>query len=168
MPFSEKYAIVLDQMNPDILITPFIRRHLGTQALVELQQIWQEGIELIPEEASDEEKYEIAYGNFIWQAKSNFSFIRKNMGEEGIEQFKLAEIESLKRKNASPALYLLGLVRLISPGSAFTMTAKQMAYQFQWITPSSLVELTRDTAVFEIPRCKILDYTDIEDVCLTG
>ena len=76
--------------------------------------------------------------------------------------------KELKRKNAGLTLFILGLVRAISPGSAFTMTAKQMAYQFQWITPSSLIELTRDRAVFDIPRCKVLDFPDSEDICLIG
>jgi len=165
MPYSEKYAIVLDQTNPDALIAPFIRKHLGDGALVELQKIWQEGVNPIPEDASDEKKYEIAYSNFMWRAKSNLSFIHSHLNEDGIEQFKVAEIKVLKQKNASPALLILGLVRAISPGTAFTMTAKQMAYQFQWITPSSLVELTRDKAVFNIPRCKVLDFPDTEDVC---
>jgi len=168
MPQSEKYAIMLDQTKPDVLIVPFIRKHLSDQALVELQKIWQKGVKSVPDDASDEEKYEIAYSNFIWRAKSNLSFIRRHLGEDGIEQFKLAEVEELKRKNASPALFILGLVRAISPGFAFTMTAKKMAYQFQWITPASLVELTRNIAVFKIPRCKILDFQDSEDLCLIG
>jgi hypothetical protein len=168
MPYSEKYAVVLDQTKPDVLIMPFIRKHLGDQALIELQKIWQKGIKPIPEDASGEEKYEVAYCNFIWRAKSNINFIRIHLGEDGIEQFKLAEVEELKRKNAGLTLFILGLVRAISPGSAFTMTAKQMAYQFQWITPASLIELTHDRAVFDIPRCKVLDFPDSEDICLIG
>lgn len=169
MPYSEKYAIVLDQTRPDdALISPFIQKHLGDQALAELQSIWQEGVKPVPEDASDENKYEIAYSNFIWRAKSNFSFIRRRLGEDGIEQFALAEVEVLKRKNASPSLLILGLLRAISPGLAFNMTARQMAYQFQWITPASLVELTRNRAVFDIPRCKVLDFPDSEDLCVIG
>ena len=169
MPFSEKYAIVLEQTKPDdTLITPFIRKHLGDQALIELQKIWQEGVKSFPEDASYEEKYEIAYSYFIWRAKSNLSFIRRHMGESGIEQFKLAEVEELKQKNASPALFILGMVRAVSPSLAFMMTAKQMIYQFQWITPFSIVERVRNRVVFDIPRCKILDFPDSEDLCLIG
>lgn len=167
MPYSEKYAIVLDKMKPDdVLISPLIQKHLGAKALVELQNIWQEGVKPVPEDASDEEKYEIAYSNLIWRGKSNLTFIRKHLGEGGIEQFKLAQVEELKRKNASPALFILGLLRAISPGLAFIMTAKQMAYQIQWLTPLSLVELTRNRAVFNIPRCKVIDFPDSEDLCL--
>ncbi len=167
MPYSEKYAIVLDKMKPDdVLISPFIQKHLGARALVELQNTWQEGVKPVPEDAADEEKYEIAYSNLIWRGKSNLSFIRRHLGEDGIKQFKLAQVEELKRKNASPALLILGLLRATSPGLAFIMTAKKMAYQIQWLTPLSLVELTRNRAVFNIPRCKVIDFPDSEDLCL--
>jgi len=59
MPYSEKYAIVLDKIKPDdVLISPFIQKHLGEQALIELQKLWQEGVKPIPGDASDEVKYE--------------------------------------------------------------------------------------------------------------
>ena len=167
MPYSEKYAIVLDKIKPDdVLISPFIQKHLGEQALIELQKLWQEGVKPIPGDASDEVKYEIAYSNLMWQGKSSLKFIRMHLGEDGVEQYKLAQVEELKRKNASPALIILGLLRAVSPGFAFVMTAKKMAYQIQWLTPLSLVELTRNRAVFNIPRCKVIDFPDTEDICL--
>ncbi len=167
MPYSEKYAIVLDKIKPDdVLISPFIKKHLDEQALIELQKLWQEEVKPIPEDASDEVKYEIAYSNLMWQGKSSLKFIRMHLGEDGVEQYKLAQVEELKRKNASPALIMLGLLRAVSPGFAFVMTAKKMAYQFQWITPFSLAELNRDKAVFNIPRCKVIDFPDNEDACI--
>jgi hypothetical protein len=169
MPYSEKYAKVIDSMKFDeTFILPFVQEHLGDQAAAEIKKTWQEGAKSIPETASFEEKYEIAYSNWIWLAKNTFSFIRKRMGEEGIKRFERAEVEALKRKNASPALLVLKLVRIFSPGTAFTMTSKQMGYQFQWLTPFTVPELTRHRTVFNIPRCKILDYPDTEDMCLLG
>jgi len=169
MPYSEKYTIMLDNMKlGDTLIPSFVQKHLGNQAVVELQGIWREGVKPIPGDASFEEKYEIAYGNWIWRGKSTFSFIGKQMGEDGIEQFKRAQVEALKRKNAGPALFLLRLVRALSPGSAFKMTANQMTYRLQWITPFSVSELTRHRVVYDIPRCKILDFPDSEDLCVIG
>ncbi|MFC1910811.1 hypothetical protein ACFLXC_05995, partial [Chloroflexota bacterium] len=109
-----------------------------------------------------------AYSNWIWMAKSAYDFIRNQMGEEGIEKFDRAEVEGLKRKNSGPALLLLGIIRMFSPDTAFTMTAKQMAYQLQWLTPFSVSQLDRDKAVFDIPKCKIIDYPETEDICLVG
>jgi len=169
MPYEEKYAIVTDNIKFDeTFILPLVQEYLGDQAVTEIKKTWQEGTKPIPEGASFEEKYEITYGNWIWMVKSVYSFIRKQMGEEGIKKFERADVEALKRKNAGPALFLLGLVRVFSPGSAFTMTAKQMVYQLQWITPFSVSELTRERAVMNIPHCKILDSPETEDICLVG
>ena len=97
MTYSKKYASVLDNIKLDDTFTPsFIEKHLGDQAVDKLQRIWQEGLKPIPEDASVEEKYEIAYGNWIWMGKSNLSFIRKRLGEDGIEQLKRADVEALK------------------------------------------------------------------------
>jgi hypothetical protein len=63
---------------------------------------------------------------------------------------------------------MLKVIRAFSPGAAFEMTAKQMGYQLQWLTPFSVPELTRHKAVLNIPRCKILDFPDTEDICLVG
>jgi hypothetical protein len=169
MTYSEKYAKVIDNIRFDkSFIFPFVQKHLGDQAVSELKGIWQKGFKPIPEEASFVEKYEVAYGNWIWLAKNIYPFIRKQMGEDGLEKFERAEVEALIKKNASPALFLLKFIRLFSPGTAFAMTCKQMGYQFQWITPFSVPELTQNKAVLDIPRCKILDFPDTEDMCLLG
>jgi hypothetical protein len=165
MPYSEKYTIIVDNMN-DTFVPSFVQKHLGDQPVVELRRIWEEGIKTVPDDASFEEKYEIAYGNWVWMAKSSLTLIRERLGEDGIEQFKRAMVEALKRKNAGPALFFLGLVRALSPNTAFKMIANKFTYQLQWITPFSLSELTRHRVVYDIPRCKILDYPGSEDLCV--
>lgn len=169
MPYSEKYAKVTDNIKFDeSFILPFVKKYSGDQTVGELKGIWQKGFKPIPEGASFEEKYEIAYGNWIWLAKNIYPFIRKRMGEDGLKEFERAEIEGLIKKNASPALFMLKIIRAFSPGTAFAMTCKQMGYQFQWLTPFSMPELNRDKAVLDVPRCKILDFPDTEDMCLIG
>jgi hypothetical protein len=169
MPYSEKYAKVTDNIKFDeSFILPFVKKHLGDQPVSELKGIWQKGFKPIPEEASFEEKYEVAYGNWIWLAKNIYPLVRKEMGEDGLKKFEHAEVEALIKKNASPALLPLKFIRLFSPGTAFAMTCKQMGYQFQWITPFSVTELTRHRGVLDIPRCKILDFPDTDDMCLLG
>jgi hypothetical protein len=54
--------------------------NLGEQAAAEIKKTWQKGTNSIPETSSFEEKYEIAYRNWIWLAKNTFSFVRKHMG----------------------------------------------------------------------------------------
>jgi hypothetical protein len=169
MPYSEKYAKVIDNMKFDeSFIFPFVQKHLGDKAVSELEGLWQKGFRPIPEGASFEEKYEVAYGNWIWLAKNIYLFLRKQMGEDGLNKFERAEVDALIKKNASPALLLLKFIRLFSPGTAFAMTSKQMGYQLQWLTPFTMPESTQNKAVLDIPRCKILDFPDIDDICLVG
>jgi hypothetical protein len=169
MPYSEKYAKVVDNMKFDeSFIIPFVQKHLGDRAVSELKGVWQKGFKPIPERASFEEKYEVAYGNWIWLAKNIYPFVRKQMGEDGLKKFERAEVEALRKKNASPALLLLKLIKLFSPSTAFAMTSKQMGYQLQWLTPFTMPELTQNKAVLDIPHCKILDFPDTDDICLVG
>jgi hypothetical protein len=167
--YSEKYAKVIDNMKFDeTFIVPFVREHLGDQAVAEVRKTWEEGIKPVPEGASFEKKYEVAYANWIWLAKNIYPFIRKQMGEDGLKKFERAEVEALIKKNASPALFTLKIIRAFSSGTAFGMTAKQMAYELQWLTPYSVPELTHTKAVLDIPRCKILDFPDTDDICIVG
>jgi len=169
MPYSEKYAMVIDSTKfYESLLFPFVQKHLGDQVVSELKGIIQSGFKPIPEVTSFKEKYEVAYANWIWLAKNTFSFIRKQMGEDGLKKFERTEVQALIKKNASPALFMLKIIRAFSPGTAFGMTAKQMAYQLQWINSYSVPELTHTKAVLDIPRCKILDFPDTEDICLVG
>ena len=169
MPYSKKYAKVIDNMKFDeTFILPFVQKHLGDQAGAEIRKTWQEGMKPIPSGGSFEEKYEVAYANWIWLAKNIYPFIRKRMGEDGLKKFERAEVEGLIKKNANPALFMLKIIRAFSSGTAFGMTAKQMAYQLQWLTPYSVPELTHTKAVLDIPRCKILDFPDTEDICFVG
>ena len=169
MLYSEKYSTVLDNTSLiDSFVTTFVRKHLGDQALTELNKTRQTGGKPIPEDAAFEEKYEIAYSNWIWTAKNAYSFIRSHMDEEGLREFQRADVEALKRENAGPALWLLRLIRAVSPSSAFKMVAKKMAYSLQWMTPYTVSELTQHRAVFDIPRCKILDFPGTDHMCQTG
>ena len=97
--------------------------------------------------------------------KSGFKIIREHMGEEGIELYERTEVEMLKRENASLSLYFLNFIRAISTGTAFKMTAKEFAHRLQWLTPFSVKELNQHQTVYDIPRCKILDYPETDDLC---
>lgn len=169
MPYEEKYRLAIDNLKyHENSIQPLVGKLFGDQAVAELKRTSQEGIKPIPEGASFEEKYEIAYGNWVWLGKSVYKLIRKKMGEEGIKKFERPNVEALKRKNASPALFFLGLIRVFSPSLAFTMIVRKMAYQLQWLTPFSVSELTKSRAVLNIPHCKILDSPETEDFCLVA
>jgi len=169
MPYEERYEKALVSMKAhEAFISSFIQEHLDDQAVAKLKGVWQEGVKPIPEDASFEEKYEVTYGNWVWETKNAYRFIRERLGKEGLQQFVHTEVEGHKREYAGPAVFLLRVVRAFSPGSAFEMLAKKAAYQMQWLTPFSVSELTQERAVFDVPRCKLLDFRDTNDMCFYG
>jgi hypothetical protein len=101
-------------------------------------------------------------------AKSTYSYIRRQLGSEGIQQFERAEVEMLKRTTAGLTMFLLRFLRAIAPGSAFILVAKQTAYQLQWVTPFSVDELSGEKMVVTVPRCQMMDFTGTEDMCSVG
>jgi hypothetical protein len=169
MPFDEKYSSILGYTKLlEDFVLPLVEKNLGVQKIAKLRKIWRNDEKAIPESASDEEKYETAYGNWLRKWASAYNFVSHNLGEKGIEEFKHEDAEALKRKNSSPALLLLKLVRAVSPKTAFRTLAKQMSYQLQVFTPFSVSELSGTKLVINAPHCKILDYPDSEAACLVG
>jgi hypothetical protein len=169
IPVKEKLDHVLE--NSDIyesFLPNLIVQHLGSQAVQELRQSWSEGLRPIPPGTPVDDQYEIAYANWIWLAQTNLHFIREKMGEEGLRLFEDAEVEALKRQNSSPSLWMLALIRAVAPGTAFRMTARNFAYQLQWLTPFTVVDLSKRQFVASITRCKILGYPGSEEVCQIG
>jgi hypothetical protein len=169
MPYDEKYGSVLDYMKLlEDFVLPLVKEDLGDEKVAELKSIWQKESEPIPEGASHKEKYEAAYCNWLRNWASAFNFVSKHLGESGTEKFKHEDAEALKRKNASPALFILRLMRAISPQTAFRTFAKQMAYQLQVFTPFSISELTGHRMVANLPHCKVLDAQGCDDFCIVG
>jgi hypothetical protein len=168
MPVKEKYDLLTATIKQDSFTPLFIGEHLGNQAQEEYGQECQKVSKAVPENAPDKEKYEIDYGNWVSTGGVAFDFIKKRMGEEGLQKYIKADVEEIKKANASPALILLKMIKFVSPGTAFLMMAKRMAYQLQWITAYSVTELSRNKVVMEIPHCKVLDYPGSEGSCLIG
>jgi hypothetical protein len=166
MPYKEKYAMVLSNMKIEGPGMAFIAKQLGKQAVAELQQAFQKGIKPIPKNASDREKYDIASSNLSWKGGTKYSFVKSRLGEEGINQCVQVDVGFLKTVTPRPALVLMGLVRAISQGAAFTMIIKQMAYKFQYGGPTTLSELSRNRAVMEVNHCNMLNFPGGENMCI--
>ena len=169
MPFAEKYAHALEYTKLlETFVPTLLRKHLGDKAVMELKSRWEKVVEPIPNNASDETKYEVTYRNWVRQWEGAFNLIRAQLGEEGVEEFTHADINTLKKENSSPALLLLKVLQALSPSFAFSLTSKQMAYQLQWFTLFTVPELTGRKAVLNIPSSKILDSPEGEVVCQVG
>jgi hypothetical protein len=169
MSSNEKFNRLCDTMEMEReFIIPFVSMNLGRHALEDLHAIWSQGVNMIPDNTPYEDRYEIAYGNWVRMAKNSYNFIRERMGDVGIKQFERAHIDALKKKNAGLSMALLKIMRSVSSGTAFTFIARQILYEIQWFTPYSLMELSPDTARIDIENCKILDFPDTNDLCLIG
>lgn len=166
MPAKEKYDNIAAAIKLTSYVDGFIEKNLGSKALAEYQEESRKGIKPIPENASDEEKYEIIYSNFMWMGATLFSFVRKRMGENGLNHIIRTDVEELKRANASPAMWMVKLIKALAPGTAFTMMAKKIAYNLQWTTPFTVPELSRNRMVMDVPHCKVLDYPGADDICV--
>jgi len=169
MPYDEKYSSVLSYMKLlDDNVLSFVEKELGAQKVAELGTIWQNVTQTIREDATYEEKFNIAYGNWVRKYASAFNFVSDNLGENGVEKFKDTAVEALKQKISGPAMFLLKLMRAISPQTAFRTFAKQMSYQWQVYTPLSVSELSGNRLVVHTSHCKLLDYPDSEVCCTVG
>jgi hypothetical protein len=173
MPYEEKYRGVLDYMNMLAgFVLPIVEKDLGIQKVAELKAIWQNETKLIRDDASHEEKFKIAYGNWMRNWASAYTFVEANLGEKGIEEFKnedeYANVESLKRKAGRPALLLLKFMRAVSPSTAFQTLAKQMSYGLQVFTPFSVSELSGNQLALDARPCMVADQTNSGSVCTVG
>ncbi len=166
MRYRGKYQMVLSNMKIEGPGMAFIEERLGKQAVTDLHQEFQKGIRPIPENASDREKYDLACSNLSWMGGTKYSFVKSRLGEEGIKQCVQVDVGFLKTVTPRPALLLMGLIRAFSPGAAFTMMIKQMAYKFQYGGPTKLPELSRNKAVMEVKPCSMLSHPGGENMCI--
>lgn len=166
MPPREKFELVTQNLAMvRRAARAFVQDQLGPAAVQEMENRWQEGTVAPPPGASWAEQYEAAFATLMHTGQTAYGFVREKLGEDGVEQFGQAEANALIEENASPALWMLALVRAFMPGRAFKMTAEQFAYKFQWLTPFTVAELSKQRAVYDIPACKILDYPGTDDLC---
>ncbi|MCJ7571594.1 MAG: hypothetical protein MUO82_06935 [Candidatus Thermoplasmatota archaeon] len=166
---EKKYDAILNYMKlTESYVVPLVRENLGEQKVEELKKIWREQQKQISEDASSEEKYETAFSNWLRKWENSYDFVRKNLGEKGTEKFKRLAIEAIKKDIPSPAVYFLGIMKVISPKSAFKAIAKQIINQTQVFTPFSVIELTNNRLVLDIPHCKVLEHPCGENFCAVG
>lgn len=169
MPYGEKYEKVIASIRLlDTIVLPLVKKHQNEQGVEKLKEVWRGGSKEISEDASFEEKYEMAYSNWIWMWGRTFKFVRERLGENAVEEFKRAAVEALKQENSSPVLFLLRVMKALSPEFVFRSIAKTMAYQMQFLGPYSVSELTGRRLVISLPHCKILNYQGGDDACLVG
>ena len=166
MSYDEKYKSILDAADTlEGTALPIVKQELGNEKLAELKSIWQKQSENIPEGASFEEKYEIAFRNFLRNWQSAYTFINDQLGKGGTEKFENALVKENERKSAGASLSMFKFIRAIAPQTAFRTFGKQIAYKLQALTPLSVRELTGKRMVMDVSHCKFLDVEGCNDPC---
>jgi len=166
MPYGEKMTAILGYTKMVEGFAPrLVKSELGEEKVDELQSLWKKGVEPIPEDASDKDKYEVAYRNFMWKWVSANNFMDTHQGEDGTKKYMQAAIMAWNRKYA-----LRGLMFKIAGGlarkRAFRMVAKGLAYSLQAFSPFSVTELNENRAVFTVDNCKILTDKNGNGFCV--
>ena len=166
MPYGEKFEGILGYTKMVEGFAPqLVKRELGEERADELRNLWKKGAEPIPEDASDKDKYEIAYRNFMWKWVSANNFMTMHQGEDGTKKYMQAAIAAWNRRYALRGL-LFKLVGGISRKTAFRMVSKGLAYQLQAFSPFSVTEFKDNRMVLTVAPCKILADKDGVNFCL--
>jgi hypothetical protein len=169
MSCEKKYISVLDGMKfVESYVVPFVKENLGDEKVTELKDIWQKELNPIPIDAPCEEAYEIDYFNWLRNWESAYNLVSNQLGVSGTGKLVEAAVEANKPKNGGPALFMLKLIKAISPETAFRTFAKQMAYQLQVLSPCPVSGFTGHKMVLEIPHCKCLDVQGCDEFCTVG
>jgi hypothetical protein len=166
MPNQEKLEgiIRLDNLVEDFA-PKVVENELGKEKLQELRKTWENQSESISAEASDQEKYEIAYRNFIKKWVTANNLMRRYDGEDGTAKYMVAAIEGWKKQYSNTSL-MLRIMRTISPKTAFHKLAKQLAYSLQVFSPFTVTNLDEKQMTLSVNPCKITELPMGNDFCV--
>lgn len=169
MTYAKKYTSALNYIKLlDSFVLPLVQKYMGNEGIEELNIIWQEKLKVIPNEISDKDKFEIVYSNWLWKWSSAIKFLKKHLGDKGLEEFKRADIAALRQKDSRLKKLILEGTRAVSPTLAFSMIERQMAYELQVFSPAKITELSKERIVLETQHCKVLDYPESIQFCVMG
>lgn len=165
MPYNEKYQGIVSYMNMVEDFAPrLVKDELGETEEEELREIWKKESEPIPKDASDKERYEIAYRNFMRNWVSAHNFMRTHQGEDGAKKFMHAAIGRWNERYSGDSV-LLKIIGGVSRKAAFRILAKRLAYSMQVFSPFVVTELTGKRMILKVDPCKIIGTPSGTDFC---
>ena len=166
MPYDEKLDGILGfQSLVEDFAPSLVNQELGEEKSVELRRMWENESEKIPEDASDKDKYEIAYRNLLQNWVTANSFMGKYLGEDGTTKYMRAAVSAWKQKYAGPALELR-IIGIASRKTAFKILFERLAYQLQIWSPFTVSELDENHMTLNVSSCKIVSVRKRNDFCL--
>jgi len=165
MPYNEKYNGIMGYV--DILegfAPKLVKDELGETEVEELREIWKKESEPIPKDASDKERYEIAYRNLMKNWVSAHNFMKQHRGEDGARKFMQAAIGGWRQRFWSNSI-LLKIVGAVSRKTAFRILSKQLAYRLQAFSPFVVTALNENRMTLKVDPCKIPGMPSGGDFC---
>lgn len=156
MTFSEKLRnIQRYEKNIRSYTASLVKDKLGEEKLKELEALWKKNSRLIPADAKDEEKYEVAYNNYLQTYVVGEHFMVKHRGDFGIAEFNRVAINSMRKTGATPSNMLAKTMMTFTPKASFKTIAKELAYRLQVFSPFTVEQSDENQMVIKLDPCKI-------------
>ncbi len=166
MTYSEKFDALLGYVELVEEFAPrLVNEELGKEKTDELRSLWEKESQPVPKDASDKDKYEIAFRNFMQKWVTANNFVVEHEGEAGIKKFMHEAIEAWKRKYSRPAL-IFRIVNSVSSKMAFRRLAERLAFQLQAFSPFIVSELDDNHMTLTVAPCNILEKRGKSDFCV--
>jgi hypothetical protein len=140
-------------------VLPFVEEQLGPAAVHELRSIWQAAMMPVRKEDTDREKYDAAYNNWTWMARSSHDFLADSLKKGEVLTYKRLLLRLYKRQQDYPDL---AFYRLLDNHSALF---KAWVYQMQWITPIERISKADGQFTCFVKGCKVLHIPAAARIC---
>jgi hypothetical protein len=112
-------------------------------------------LQTYPTDAKTEEKYEVAYKNYLQTYVIGEHFMAKYKGDFGIAEFNRAAINSMKKTGATRGTVLAKTMMSVTPKISFQMIAKEMAFRLQVFSSFTVDQLDENQMVLRLAPCKV-------------
>lgn len=164
MPFAEKLRnIQTYEKSIRSYTISLVKDELGKEKLEELKTLWNKNIRPIPSEGTDEEKYEVAYKNYLQTWVTAHDFMARYQGDFGKAKLMRVAINSMKKKASTSSTLLAKTTMTIAPKVSFQTMAKELAYRLQVFSPFTVDQLDKNQMVLTLTPCKIASIS--QDFC---
>ncbi len=155
MSFDDKLANIKKyEKNIRSYTRSVVKQELGKEKLDELETLWKQNSQPIPTDAKTEEKYEVAYKNYLQTYVIGERFMAKYNGDFGIAEFNRAAINSMKKTGATRSTVLAKTMMSVTPKMSFQLIAKELAYRLQVFGPFTVDKLDDSQMVLTLAPCK--------------
>jgi hypothetical protein len=156
MSFGEKLTNIQKyEKNIRSYTRSVVRQELGKEKLDELETLWKKNSKPIPTDAKIEDKYDVAYKNYLQTYVIGEHFMAKYKGDFGVAEFNRAAINSMRKTGTTPSNVIAKTMMAVTPKISFQTIAKELAYRLQVFGPFSVDQLDKNQLVLKLAPCKI-------------